>query len=147
MSLQADIRNLASLAPFRDLEPEALRLVALSAETRILRAGDVLFRKGDASDGGLVVLSGTIALENAGKPAVFVKPPTLLGEAALLTETSQRADARARTPASVLKVPRALYRRVLAEYPSSAVRLRQSVAMRLIALQGEYDRLGEAFAR
>ena len=42
MALQDDIRGLASLAPFSDLEPEALRLVALSAETRILRAGDFL---------------------------------------------------------------------------------------------------------
>lgn len=147
MALQDDIRGLSGLPPFSELEPGALRLIALSAETRILRAGDVLFRRGEASDGGFVVLGGTVALENGGGPPVVVKPPALVGEAALLAETTRPCDARARAPASVLKIPRDLFRRVLAEYPDSAVRLRRTVAERALALQAEFDGLGEAFAR
>ena len=141
MALQDDIRNLSRLPAFRDIEPDALRLVALSAETRILRAGDVLFRQGDPSDGGYIVLSGKIALTSGQHPAVVVGPPILLGAAALLTETQRPATAQARQPSSVLKVPRELYRRVLTEYPDSAVRVRHDIAARLLALQDDYDDL------
>ena len=141
MSLQDDIRNLSRLPPFRDLEPDALRLVALSAESRILRAGDMLFRQGEPSDGGYIVLSGKIALTSGKDPAVIVGPPILLGAAALLTETERPATAQARQPSSVVKVPRDLYRRVLAEYPDSAVRVRRDIATRLLALQDDYERL------
>ena len=141
MSLQDDIRNLSRLPAFRDIEPDALRLVALSAETRILRAGDILFRQGDTSDGGFIVLSGKIALTAGKEPAVLVGPPILLGAAALLTETKHPATAQARQPSSVLKVPRDLYHRVLAEYPESAVRIRRDIAARLLRLQEDYEDL------
>ena len=141
MALQDDIRNLSRLPAFRDIEPDALRLVALSAETRILRAGDVLFRQGDLSDGGYIVLSGKIALTSGKEPAIVVGPPILLGAAALLAETQRPATAQARQPSSVMKVPRDLYRRVLTEYPDSAVRVRQDIAARLLALQNDYEGL------
>ncbi len=141
MPLQDDIRNLSRLAPFRDLEADALRLIALSAETHILRAGDVLFREGDRSDSGYIVLSGKIALTSGKRPAVIVGPPVLLGAAALLTETERPATAQAGQPASVLQVPRDLYRRVLTAYPGSAVRVRRNVAAQLLALQDDYEGL------
>ena len=143
MALQDDVRNLTSLPAFRDLDPEAVRLIAFSAETRILRAGDVLFRRGDASDGGFVVLSGLIGLAASGAETL-VRPPALLGELALVAETQRPATATAREPTSVLKVPRALYRRILAEYPESAARVRADTAARLFALRGELDGLRRA---
>ena len=143
MALENDIRILTSLPAFRDLEADALRLVALSADTRILRAGDVLFRRGEAAQGGFIVLGGSIELDHgAGAPATVVRPPTLIGETALLTETLRPAKATAREPSSVLEVTRRLYRRVLAEYPDSARRMRDSVAARLDALRGEFEALG-----
>ena len=145
MALQDDVRNLMSLAPFRDLDPEAVRLIAFSAETRILRTGDTLFRRGDASDGGFVVLSGLIGLASGGTETL-VRPPALLGELALVAETLRPATAIARDPTSVLKVPRALYRRILAEYPESAARVRANTAARLFALRGELDGLGRTMA-
>ena len=144
MALQDDVRNLASLPAFRHLDPEAIRLIAFSAETRILRNGDVLFRGGDTSDGGYVVLSGAIAMQ--GPPDTFVRAPALIGELALVAETLRPATAVARDPTSVLKVPRALYRRILAEYPESAARVRANTAARLFALRGELDGLGRTMA-
>lgn len=137
MALQDDVRNLASHPTLRDLDPEALRLIAFTAETRILRAGDVLFRQGDTSDGGYIVLSGGIALETGIGPAVIVRPPALIGDAALIAETVRPATALAREPSSVLKISRTLFRRVLSEYPDSALRLRQTLAVRLLGLQRE----------
>ena len=146
MALANDIRILANLPVFRELEPEALRLVAFSAETRILRTGEVLYRRGDRSDGGLLVLSGTIDLETLPGRTVTIKPPTLLGESALLTQTIRSATATVREPSSVLKIPRALYRKVLTEYPKSAVGIHRLVAARLAALREDYKRLSEYLA-
>lgn len=146
MALQDDVRNLASLPAFRELDPEAVRLIAFSAETRILRAGDVLFRLGDVSDGGFVVLSGAIGLTASPGRETLVRAPALIGELALVAETSRPATAVAREPTSVLKVPRALYRRILTEYPGSASRLRASAAARLFAMRGELEGLRRTMA-
>ena len=55
MSLEDDMALLARVAMLADMERDALRLLAFAAETRQLRAGDVLFRKDEMSDGGYVV--------------------------------------------------------------------------------------------
>ena len=134
MALHDDVRKLASNPTLRDIDPEGLRLIAFSAETRILRAGDTLFRTGDTSDGGYVVLSGTISLRMGDAAPVIVGPPALIGDSALITETVRHATASAVEPSSVLKISRTLFRRVLSEYPDSAERLRATLAARLSGL-------------
>ena len=119
MALDTTLRMLAGFAAFRGIEAEALRLLALSADTRILRVGEVLFRRGEPADGALIVLGGSVELRGVGEP-VTVRPPTLLGETALIVETRRPVTATTREPASVLRVSRALYLRVLSEYPRSA---------------------------
>ena len=144
MALHDTVRAMASVPALAALDPEALRLIAFSAETRILRAGDVLFSEGEPSDCGYVVLSGSIALQTGAGPAIKVGPPTLIGEAALIAETIRPAGARAHAPSSVLKISRILFHRVLSEYPEGAARVRRIVAERLLGLQGELTALREA---
>src|SRR5665213_2455963 len=120
MSLGDDIRNLSRIPLFGELEPEALRLIAFAAETRILRAGHVLFHRGEESDCGYIVLTGSIALDVAGDgtPAgQIVGPHTLIGEIALISPTERPVTAIAREPSTVLKVSRALFHRMLKEFP------------------------------
>ena len=50
--LNDEIDLLAALPFFADFERDALKLIAFSADTRIVRTGDVLFRKGDPADAG-----------------------------------------------------------------------------------------------
>ena len=141
MALQDDVRNIGSLPTLRDLGADALRLIAFSGETRILRAGDVLFRRHDVSDGGYVVLSGAIALETGRGPATIARAPALIGDSALIVDTLRPATALAREPSSVLRISRVLFQRVLGEYPASAARLRTMLAARLTILQDELDGL------
>ena len=138
MALGDNVRDLARNDTLGDLDPEALRLIAFSAETRILRAGDILFRRGDPSDGGYLVVSGALSLEADGV-ATIVRPPTLVGDAALLAATQRPATATAQEPSSVLKIPRDLFHRVLGEYPESAARLRRRWAERLHVLGSDLD--------
>ena len=134
MGLEDDISKLSRIPTFAGLEPEALRLLAFSAETKILRAGDVLFRKDEPSNGGFAVLSGSIALD-ASDPgsgtARIVRAPGLIGETALLAQTVRPATAIAREPASVLRISRQLFHRVLGEFPASAAALREFFGIKL----------------
>jgi CRP-like cAMP-binding protein len=142
VALEDDIRKLSRISLFRAMETDALRLIAFGAETRILRAGDVLFRRGDKSDAGFIVLSGSVALDeknDGSPPAQIVRPDALIGEVALLVETERRATAMAREPTTVLKISRELFHRVLREYPDSAKRLRGAMADDLKAFMRELE--------
>ena len=134
MALDADIKRLAAIPLLAELDVEALRLIAFAAETRVFRAGDVLFSKDDESNGGFVVLSGQIALDPSddGRSASqFVGPDALIGEMALITETRRSVTAIARQPSVALWISRALFHRVLREFPGSAARLQAVIEGRL----------------
>lgn len=140
MALDGDIDLLSRLPLFQLFDRDALRLLAFSAETRILRTGDVLFRKGDATDGGYVVVTGSIALDprDDGSPAAAVAGPgALIGEMALFIASERPATATARESTTIMKLPMRAMLRVLAEMPDDAVRVRALMAERLSGLSGD----------
>lgn len=140
MALDRDIALLADIPVLGLFDKEALRLLAFASESRIMRAGDVLFRKDDPTDGGFVVMSGSIALDPAddGKPASYIAGPgTLIGEVALFAHTTRPATAIARESTTILKIPTQVMHRVLGEFPDVAVRVQKAMATRLIGLSGD----------
>lgn len=137
MALDDDIAILSQAPLFALLERDALRLVAFASETRSLRAGDVLFRKGDRSDGGYVVSRGAIALDanEDGSPAAFVAGPgSLIGQAALFTRIVRPATATANEASTVIRVTPSLMRRVLEEFPDAAAAMQDAMAAELARL-------------
>jgi CRP-like cAMP-binding protein len=143
VALEDDIRRLARVPLLAELELDALRLLAFSAEARILRTGDVVFRAGDPTDSGYFIMSGSIALETPGRsPAKkVVGPGSLVGELALLVDSARPATATSREPTTVLKISRALFRRILTEYPSSAAKIRNQTAARLKEFVEDLERM------
>lgn len=143
MALEDDISILSKAPLFSLLERDALRLVAFASETRSLRAGDVLFRKGDRSDGGYVVRSGSLTLDSSedGSPAAFMAGPSaLIGQAALFTRIARPATAAATEPSTVIRVTPSLMRRVLEEFPDAAAAMQD-------AMSEELDRLSQGLER
>lgn len=142
MALDDDIALLARQPLLGLMERDAIRLVAFSAETRMLRAGDVLFRGGENSDGAVLVISGAVAIMSGddGQPAdAIVGPGTLLGELALFTSAKRPVTAVAREPVQVMRLSRSVMRRVLTEFPDSAQAIADAVAERLRDFVGELD--------
>ena len=139
MALEDDIARLKLLPMLAELESDALRLLAFSAEMKILRQGDVLFSRGDASDCAFVVIAGSFELCASDDRAQrrIVGANAMLGEIALLTATNRPATAVAREPSTVLKLPRTLFHRVLQEFPRSARRLHDVMTKRVIDFAGE----------
>ena len=125
MALDDDIAVLSQAPLFNLLERDALRLVAFASESRSYREGDVLFKRGDRSDGGYVVSRGTVALDarEDGAPEAFLAGPgSLIGQAALFARVERRATATAREPSSIIRVTPSLMRRVLEEFPDAAAK-------------------------
>jgi CRP-like cAMP-binding protein len=135
VSLDDDIRRLGRLPLFERLDQEALKLLAFSAETKTLRRGDVLFRRGEKADSGYFIVSGAIALyvstDGKSDAAAVVGAGSLVGEMALLVTTERQATAVVREPGDVLKIPRTLFQRILEEYPEAALAMRDFVSTRL----------------
>jgi CRP-like cAMP-binding protein len=137
MADEINLDDLLHLEPFSVFETTALHELLMGAETRLLRAGDVLFRRGDASDGGFLLTSGSAAIESRdpAKPAEkILRPLALLGETALIASTTRPITALAREPSAVLKISRALVHQTLERHPATAARVRQLFRDRLMRL-------------
>jgi len=149
MSLDRDIDLLRNVLLFSEFSADQLRLLAFSAEKRTLRAESVLFRAGERADTGFVVIKGTVELQRAGKGGAVAKeqygPGSLIGELALVTQSSRSATAVAIEDVEVIAVRRATFRRMLQEYPELAAGLQRRMVERLKetndALRGVRDRL------
>jgi CRP-like cAMP-binding protein len=145
MALDDDVRNLARNPTLAALDSDALRQLAVSAETRILRDGEVLFRRDEPSDGGYVIVSGAIALapndlgQKSDPSARVVRAPTLIGDMALITKTRRPVTAIACEPTAVLKISRQLFHRVLNDSPRSAERLKHMLSERLLNFLQELE--------
>jgi CRP-like cAMP-binding protein len=144
MALEDDIAALSRAPLFGQLEMDAMRLIAFAAETRALKAGEVLFRKGERADGGYVVVRGTVALDarEDGSPAPFVaEPGALIGQTALFLRGIRPATATAREASSVMRISPTLVRRVLEEYPRAAGILHQALVRDLVSLSSGLERV------
>lgn len=140
MALSDDIALLSALPAFAGFEQAALRRLALSAQTQSLRAGQVLYRQGEAAEGGFVVVNGEIGLrDGAGHVQERVGAGCLLGELALVIETEWQATAVVEDDGAVLRLSRALMGRILEEFPLSASALQQAIAVQLRQLAMELD--------
>lgn len=135
MAIDNDIDNLTRIPLFAVFEPGALRMLAFSSETRLLRAGDTLFRRGEASDSGYILTAGSIAMEpddETPRGAHIVRPLALIGETALVTASTRSATAMALEPTTVLKIGRPLFHKILEQHPQTAARAREFFRDRLL---------------
>jgi len=142
MSLDDDIAFFRQVPLFASLDKEAVRILAIGAETRTYQNGAVLFYAGDLADGGYIVLDGTLSLASgsyAEDSERIVGPGTLVGELAMLTDMVWQFTAVAREPVSVVRITRNLFRKMLEGYPAAAVTLRDVIARRLDEWQGELN--------
>jgi CRP-like cAMP-binding protein len=134
MSLDDDIAFFERVPTFAVLGKQALRILAIGAETRQLPGGAVLFYAGEPADGGYVVLEGSLLLEPNSPlegEQFTAGPGTLVGERALLSDTVCASTAIAKEPTVVIRISRSLFRKMLEGYPAAAHKLRELIAERV----------------
>jgi CRP-like cAMP-binding protein len=135
MTRDDDIDNLTRIPLFAIFEAGALRSLAFASETRLLRAGDTLFRRGEESDGGYILTMGSVALtphDDGRPPAQVLHPWALIGEMALVAPCMRPVNALAREPTTVLKIGRNLFHQILEQHPATAARARDFFRERLV---------------
>lgn len=131
MAIDDDITFLERVPTLSLLGRQALRILAIGAETRYIHSGEVLFKRGDEADGAYVIQDGRFKLSSNDGNELTVGPCTLLGEVALFSETRRPATAKALEPSTVLRIPRFLFVRMLDSFPEAARKLREILAARL----------------
>jgi len=143
LGLDDDIAILADAPLFGFLDRDALRLLTFAAERRELADGDLLFARGDPADGGFVVMSGTIRLAPRVPDAEPVRAgrSALIGQLALFVRGTRPTEARAEGAAEVMRITPTLMRRVLEEFPAAAQSVYDTLAIDLVDLVTDLDRV------
>jgi CRP-like cAMP-binding protein len=125
MTIEGEIAFLEQVPFFRRLSGGALRSLAIAAESYAVQPGEVLFTAGEAADGAFVIQQGSVSLKPERGEEIIAGPGTLLGETALLTQTTRPATATVREASTVLRVSRSTFLKILDSYPEAAQRLRE----------------------
>lgn len=148
MSLAQDIDVLRRVPLFAGLADEPLRLLAFSGERVSLVDGAPALAAGVAPDGAHVVLSGFVRVtdplrrrrpEDDGARLV---PGSIVNEAALVAEIEHPLTIRADGPCELLHLRRAVFRRLLTEFPDVAMRLHAEMTARFVAFADDLARIG-----
>lgn len=126
----------------RSLDDSQLRALDATMTRRCWAAGEQLFRTGEDADALFVVAEGRVKLSQLrsdGSEAVtdIVGPGVLLGVIRTEGHRIQRETAEALVDTCTLRVPQAVFRRVLLENPSVAVQVIEEVTDRLARAQDE----------
>jgi CRP-like cAMP-binding protein len=149
MALDDDIRILSGVNLFKGFTPEQLRLLAFGAENLKLSAGRELYQEGEAADSAYIVARGRIVLyrdrpdgridlEHAGAGVI-------LGELALIAESTRLTAARAEVDTELLRLNRKLFRRILEEFPELAMMLHDRILAMLQAMVERIEDLAPKF--
>jgi CRP-like cAMP-binding protein len=145
MSIEDDVALLERVPTFRVLGRESLRMLAIGCEQRDVARGDFLFQQGEEADCGYVVQRGSFRVDDGAGGEMNVGPGTLLGELALIVKMSRPSSAIALDYATVIRITRGLFQRVLESEPAAAVRLRDEFASRTSQIASDILIAGEKF--
>jgi CRP-like cAMP-binding protein len=133
MTIEDDIAFFERVPTLGFLGRDALRILAIGAESRYVHGGEILFNAGDEADSAFVIQEGSFSLASSLAPenkAMVVGRGSLIGELALLIDAKRAATATALEPSTVLRIPRTLFLKVLDGFPDVARKLRDTLLRR-----------------
>jgi CRP-like cAMP-binding protein len=145
MTIEDDIAFLERVPMLALLGRQALRILAIGAESRYVHRGEALFTAGEPADCGFVVQEGSFRLTTAARPDNdhVVGAGTLLGELALIAETLRPVTAIAAEPSTVIRISRSLFLKMLEGFPDAARRLRDTISVRSDQMSREMESVRE----
>src|SRR5215472_2536145 len=149
MSIDDDIAFLERVPMLAELGGNALRILAIGAESYSVGAGEVLFAPGQSADCAYVVQHGSFVIkpEAANGIESIAEGGSLLGESALLIDAPRRASATAREDSIVLRISRAMFVKMLESNPDAAQRLRTLFASHADQLARDFEKVHAMLAR
>jgi len=119
-----------------ELPKEAFDLLCSKANRTLLKAGEVLFRQGDAADYLYVVMSGTIAIfltqpaTGARQMSALVGKGEVIGEVAVVGGGNRSADVVALRDSDLLRIDQSDFERLVDKFPKIAFTVAKILAER-----------------
>jgi CRP-like cAMP-binding protein len=146
--LNDEAKMLKRIPLFAGLSPAKLKLLAFTSDRVVYRAGEVLFRQGDAGDAAFVLLSGRAAIlvdsEKGPIQVAEIADNGIVGEIAILCDMSRSATVQAVTAVEALRIGKEEFLKLLLDFPEMTVEMVRVLAERLLHTTAE---LSEARGR
>jgi len=129
--------ELARVPIFSACSKRELAVIARVAKSVSHKAGTVIAKEGDRGVGLFLILEGTCDVTIGGKRIAKLGPGEFFGEIALLDRGPRTATVTAKTDVELVGITEWVFRGLLTEHPSIAVKTLESVAGRLRAVSKE----------
>ena len=149
MALDDDIHIMRQVSLFEGLTAEQLRLLAFGSENISVAAGEEIYTEGESADCAYIVTLGQVSLfRKSANERVLVKKAAsgaILGELALIAETTRLTDAVADRDSDLMRLNRATFHRILVEYPDVAAALHARISDNLSTMIERISKLAPHF--
>jgi CRP/FNR family cyclic AMP-dependent transcriptional regulator len=133
--------KLAAVPMFSGCTRKELAIIARAAKEVSHREGTVIAREGERGIGLFLILDGQCSVSIGGKEKSKLGPGSFFGEIALLDGGPRTATVSAVTDVRLLGLTEWVFRGLLAEHPSIALKTLESIAGRLRAVAAERERV------
>ena len=131
LSKNEKVALLKRIPLFAECSKAELIEVAISADEREAREGDVLAEEGQRGRQFFVLVEGAVAVRRGGRKLADLGPGDWFGEMAILRYKPRTATVTATSPVRVLVISDRDFRRVVETMPRIALKVLGSVAQRL----------------
>lgn len=115
---------------FAELDDRSLQAIATLAREVDARAGDVVMREGESGESFLVIVEGTLRVEQAGRDIRSMTAGGFLGEIALLEHGPRTATATCVTDCRLLSLGHFEFDRLMATFPDVRTKVLAAIARR-----------------
>ncbi len=127
------VSRLANVPLFSDCSQRDLQTVARAVREISHPAGTVIAREGEPGIGLFILLDGTAEVSIGGRKKATLGPGEFFGEIALLDGGPRTATVTAKTNVNLLGLTEWVFRGLMSEHPSIALKTLQQMAGRLRA--------------
>ena len=128
---KANVSRLAMVPLFSDCSQRDLQTVARVVREIPHKAGTVIAREGEPGIGLFILVDGTADVTIGGKKKATLGPGEFFGEIALLDGGPRTATVTANTDVQLLGLTEWVFRGLMQEHPSIALKTLQQMAGRL----------------
>ena len=125
------VELLSKVPLFSELTKKELQSFASAAKEVRHKPGDVLAREGESGVGFFLIVDGTAAVTVDGKPRARIGPGDFFGEISLLDGGPRTATVTAETPMRLIGITQWVFRRMVEQNPSVAMKMLRVMASRL----------------
>lgn len=121
---------------FAELDDRSLQAIATLAREIDAKAGEVVMREGEPGESFLVIVDGTLRVEQAGRDIRSMMAGGFLGEIALLEHGPRTATATCVTDCRLLSLGHFEFDRLMATFPDVRTKVLAAIARRARSTSG-----------